>query len=84
MSELKLYRVTVEYEVFVVAEDEGEAALEAESAARDVEPCVNARLVTKTELRWMPKYEKEIVPENSDDGRTVEQVLNGVPNETGG
>jgi len=77
VSELKLYRATVEYEVFVMAEDESEATLEAERAARDVEPCVNARLVTPTELRWMPSYEKETVPDNSEDGRTVEQVLGG-------
>ena len=83
MSEPKLYRATVEYEVFVVAESESEATLEAERSARDVEPCVNARLVMPTELRWMPKCDKESVPENSEDGRTVEEILSGTPNEAG-
>lgn len=82
MSELKLYRATVEYEVFVLAEDESEATLEAELAARDVEPCVNARLVTPTELRWMPEYERKSVPENSEDDRTVEEILGGAPKAT--
>ena len=65
------------------SESESEATLEAERSARDVEPCVNARLVMPTELRWMPKCDKESVPENSEDGRTVEEILSGTPNEAG-
>lgn len=84
MSEPKLYRATVEYEVFVMAESESEATLEAERAARDVEPRVNARPVTPTELRWMPKCEKESVPGNSEDDRTVEEILGGAPTATEG
>lgn len=78
MSDLKLYRVRVEYEVLVMAVDEIEAEQEAEGADKEVGPFCTARLVTPTELLWMPKYEKESVPENSEDDRTVEEILSDV------
>lgn len=76
----KLYRVTAEYEFFVVADDEEGAWQTARDNARDAfsdvwDPDINVS--PATDIRDVPKDWRNSYPYGSDENeRTCEQVLN--------
>ncbi len=80
MSE-KLYWVTVEYGMFVMADDERDAEYEGESAVRHgnvgYDGYASAREVT--DAAYLSGEDLASVPANSDDDRTVAEILAGVP-----
>lgn len=79
MSELKLYKASVEIEFYVLAEDERDAYFvadeEAESAMRDgYEGCTIITPVT--DLARVPKDWQDSIPYGEDDtDRTIRQIL---------
>jgi hypothetical protein len=71
----KLYRVTLQYDMVVAAENEDKALLEAEFSATD-EPISNKTIFLITNLDELPPgWDKECIPWGESDGKTIGEIL---------